>query len=459
MIRMRLLALLVGSVFMGLGCAQIDPIQQVFDPATDSGNADFSVLGVVGNTLSAGFTNGGLLATRQAEGYSALIAKQLGKTILTTGIEGPRPDQYVMPGYGPPGSPGTVALVNLSPPTIAQISPPGSPANTGYPSVYNALAVPGAKVGDALRTVTSNTNPFFDLVLRGQGTMLQQLAALRPTFVIFWLGPNDVLCGVTSGQTDCLTPVSEFDADYRAAMAAIQAIPSVTGAVVANIPDVLSIPFMTTVPPFVVNPLTNQPVRNPATGALVPLIGPRGPLALPGAGPGDRVAITAIPLLTQGIGIPAALGGTGQPLPDAVVLHEDEQAVIRQRTVDLNEVIATVAGEYELPVVDAASILAGANTRGVLIGGLDFTADFIQGGLFSLDGVHPWTAGYGIAANGFIRVINAAYGSNIPLVNYAEFLDVNWKAGLSGQFNPFDQAQALEAMFTSPYTRAALNMD
>ncbi len=84
-----------------------------------------------------------------------------------------------------------------------------------------------------------------------------------------------------------------------------------------------SLPFVTTIPPVLVNPATRQPVL--INGQLVPLLG-QGDAAYPcipvppdqgcGLPPGSRVTLPASQLLAQGIGIPVAAGGTGQPLPN-----------------------------------------------------------------------------------------------------------------------------------------------
>jgi hypothetical protein len=46
-----------------------------------------------------------------------------------------------------------------------------------------------------------------------------------------------------------------------------------------------------------------------------------------------------------------------------------------------------------------------------------YTADYISGGLFSLDGVHPSSRGYAIVANQFISILNSKYGTSIPYVS------------------------------------------
>ncbi len=50
------------------------------------------------------------------------------------------------------------------------------------------------------------------------------------------------------------------------------------------------------------------------------------------------------------------------------------------------------------------------------------TADFLLGGIFSYDGVHPQRIGYAVVADNLIQFINAEYGNTIPRVNMAEVL-------------------------------------
>jgi len=152
-------------------------------------------------------------------------------------------------------------------------------------------------------------------------------------------------------------------------------------------------------------------------GAPVPLIGPNGPLSL-----NDKVLLTASTLLPQGIGIPAELGGTGLPLPDEAVLDASEVNQIQNRVNAFNDVIRTVAGETNSALVDYAQEFDRVAVRGFEIGGITYTGDFLTGGLFSYDGVHPTPLGYAITANIFIDAINAHFGSAVPPVDYAPFV-------------------------------------
>jgi hypothetical protein len=200
--------------------------------------------------------------------------------------------------------------------------------------------------------------------------------------------------------------VDTFRATYDAIVQALRAaeVPVVT----ANLPDVTTIPFVTTIPPYVVNPATGEPVL--AGGAPVPLIGPDGPLAT-----GSLVTLAASSLLARGDGIPASLGGSGTPLPDEVILDANELAVIRDHVAANNQAIAEIARAAGYPLLDVNALLAEISTSGRVIGGVRLTNAFLTGGIFSYDGVHLTDLGYAVLANEWIRVINENGGTLAPL--------------------------------------------
>jgi hypothetical protein len=270
--------------------------------------------------------------------------------------------------------------------------------------------VPGARLRDVLVTYTGGLH---DLVLRPSGfhntTALQQALLLNPTFVTVWIGNNDVLAAATSGvviEGVTLTPVAQFETDFRTLIAALVA--GNRGMAIATIPDVTVIPFVNTVPTF---------LTIPQTGQRVPVLGPNGPLTT-----NDRVLLTASSLLAQGIGVPTALGGTGTPLPDNVVLSAAELSTIAARVQAYNSIIRAVATERNVALVDVNAMLNLAARGGVGVGGIVLTPTFLTGGLVSYDGVHPTSIGYAVIANAFIDAINARYGGEIPLVNLQPFL-------------------------------------
>jgi lysophospholipase L1-like esterase len=365
--------------------------------AVDTGSADFTRYVAVGDSITAGFMSGSLFQEAQRNSYPILIYRQA--TGKTTGFE--------QPTVTSPGIPAQLELKSLSPLVIAPKAGLGAPTNLLLPQPYNNLAVPGARVHDTVATVTDNGG-LHDLILRKQGTALQQAAFLHPTFATVWIGNNDVLAAATSGRVIegvTLTPVALFEADYRTIANTLQA----AGAKLAfaTIPDVTAIPFVTTISSFITLP----------SGTKVPLIGPNGLLTA-----NDHVLLTAQAELAVGKGIPAALGGSGLPLSDSSVLDAGEIATITARVAAYNNVIRTVANEKGAALVDVNAQFNFVAQHGLPVGGLTYSSSFLTGGLFSYDGVHPTAFGYAYLANLFIDAINSKYGGDIPEVNLYPFV-------------------------------------
>ncbi|HEU0092705.1 MAG TPA: SGNH/GDSL hydrolase family protein, partial [Vicinamibacteria bacterium] len=359
---------------------------------------NFTTYVSVGDSLAAGFESGSLVETHQNRSVPALIARQ-------AGVQG-----FQQPLISEPGIPPEFTLVSLVPvPVIApKAATAGAPKNLALARPYHNLAVPGATSVDAL-TRTTDAGGLHDLILRGLGTQVQQAVALRPTAITLWIGNNDVLGAALRGRAIdgvTLTPTATFRATYGQIVAALKTTSAFI--VAANLPDVTTIPFVTTIRPYVVNPSTGAPVL--VGGARVPLIGPSG--SLPSTA---LVTLAASTLLGQGIGIPTALGGTGAPLPDEVVLDPSEIAIIQDHVAANNQAIREICGAANIPVLDVNGLLRELATTGRHVGGITLNSAFLSGGVFSYDGIHPNDVGYALMANEFIRVINASGGSLTPV--------------------------------------------
>lgn len=401
--------------------------------AAANAQTDFSVYAALGDSLTAGVESGSIVATHQANSFPAQIAR-------AAGIAG-----FEQPLVSEPGIPPELTLLSLSPgPVIVpKASTPGSPTNLALPRPYNNLGVPGADSFDIINTVTDGGGSH-DLVLRGLGTALQQALALRPTFITVWIGNNDVLGAAVSGRAiegETLTPVNTFRNRYQGLVDALA--PTSAFIVACNIPDVTSIPFVTTIPPVVVNPATRQPVL--VNGLPVPLIGPHGPLAS-----NSFVTLNAASLLAEGIGIPTSVGGRGTPLPDSVILDADEVAVIQDHVAGYNQAILDTAGGAGIAILDINAVLQQLASGGHIVGGVRLTSDFLTGGIFSYDGVHPTDLGYAVVANEWIRVINE-HGGRLPSVDLTPLLGLGGGAASQSrrpavEFSQ-DAADTLGALF------------
>ncbi|GGD78747.1 outer membrane protein [Maribacter cobaltidurans] len=272
----------------------LDPIiEPDAKPELTAGSADFSNYISLGNSLTAGFTDGALFQAGQNFSIPNILSQKFaivggGDFIqpltsdnlggLAAGgerIQGPR---LVFGGSGPVPLESVIGPVTVG--TDIVLNNPSGP--------FNNLGVPGAKsfhllapgYGNLANVSLGLANPYF---VRMTGStpdisVLEMAVSQSPTFFTLWIGNNDVLGYALSGGdgTNPITPVDGppgvgFQNTYGAL---IQTLTS-SGAqgVVANIPNVTSIPHFTTVP---YNPLdpTNPdfagqiPTLNTIFGAL-----------------------------------------------------------------------------------------------------------------------------------------------------------------------------------------------
>jgi lysophospholipase L1-like esterase len=396
----------------------------------------------LGDSLTAGVEGSCLVTRHQQRSYPKLVADALAITdfqqplISERAVSGP-----VGVCLGAVVAGGTI--------TVGAVSQQGVPTNGALPRPYDNLGIPGANAADLVDLKVSNptgntANRFAAAILRNfpggpfEGrSAVDEANLLSPDLVSVWVGPNDVLGAALSGTAIdgvTLTPAAVFESKYTQIMTGVAG----TGRTVVtlNVPDVTSLAFVRTIPPVVVNPATRQPVL--VDGNPVPLLGPRTtatcstpPCPIPS---NTLVTLGASALLGQGIGIPAALGGSGLPLPDGsftppatlnpgVLLYADEVALIQQRTTDINSRIAAVATAQGSTVIDANALFNEIVAHGYEAGGgIVITTSFLTGGLFSADGFHASNIGYAIVAKEIIDHLNATADAEIEQIDLAHTL-------------------------------------
>jgi hypothetical protein len=428
----------LAAVTVLLACVSAAPL------LAQRGSANFTRFVALGDSLSAGYANDSLLVTHQQFSPAAIIARQAGA------------NDFQIPSISEPGIPAELVLTSLVPVTIVRKSNQnGVPTNLQLPRPYNNLSIPGARVNNLLTNTgaQTSTNPFYQIILRGLGTAVQQTLAQQPTFISVWIGNNDVLGAVIAGTPLALTPIDAFTRDYNLLLDALVAGAPNAGIITANVPDVTAIPYISTIPAFLVNPQTSQPVLGP-DGRPIFLVGELGDGRVGILPQGTLIATPASSLIATGFGIPEALRpafpnlpNVGRPLPDQVVLTPNEITPIRERQQQVNAAIEAAAAARNIPVVDIEAIFreyrAGRNFAGVVL-----TTAFLTGGLFSYDGIHPTDLGYTLVANEFIDVINQSWGTRIRRASIAPFFANNAPTSASGIVDPVSAQYKFDPAFT-----------
>ena len=465
----------------------------VADIAVTSGEADFSKYVALGNSLTSGYRDGTVYLDGQLESYPAMIAEQMQKAGGGTFTQPLVPDN--IGGFANiPGFKGklTLQVVNgaLTPVYSAAVSTLDRLTGT-----YNNMGVPGAKsfhlvangYGNMAGLTTGTANPYFvRFASSATASVLEDAMAQNPTFFSLWIGNNDVLSYATSGgvgtnQTGNTNPATYSSNDItdpnvlagsiRTVLEGMRSVGATKG-VIANIPNVTSIPFFTTVP-YNAAPL-NETYAATYNAELVGKLKP----VLTALGQGDRLKTLVVgqnPLLIKDEtltdlssqitavltrnGVPAALAsfigttygqarhttsedlillstkpvintdvanvsepfnklGITYPLEDKHVLTKSEVTQVQTATNAYNTQIKALAEAYGLAFVDAnAKMVELGKNSGIQYNGVNYSTTFVTGGSFSLDGVHLTGKGYAVIANEFIKAINAKYKSNLHQVN------------------------------------------
>ncbi len=446
-----------------------------------SGSADFSRYVALGNSLTAGYRDGALYIDGQNESYPLIVASQMK---LAGGGDFRQPLMADNLGGIPSvGFSNKRILTSTMELTIAPGVGATTLANIFSSGPYHNMGVPGAKsfhLGIAGYGNPANlpnaANPYFIRFAKNPTTssVLTDALELNPTFFSLWIGNNDVLSYATSGgagvdQKGNMNPATYGSNDITDPTVFASVINNYVNAltangakgVIANIPSVTSIPFFTRVPAMPIAGLNDAQVTQLNGGyaqynaalaqaksfALITDAEYQKRLIKFEAGiangavivdkdltnltamqipsyrqttANDLILLTASAVLT-----PSAGGGTSVPLSDQYVLTEMEANKVTTATTAYNASLSTIAQSKGLAFVDAHSKMVElSSTSGIRWNNVKYTAEFVTGGTFSLDGVHLTGRGAGLIANEFIKAINAKYGSNLPLTDINKYSGV-----------------------------------
>jgi len=411
------------------------------------GGADFSHYIAIGNSLTAGYADGGLYLEGQENSYPSIIAKQMlavgggafNQPLFST-AQANGSGYLSLTGFNADGTPITTPVTsNLAITGVVPVEGFGNVTlYTKYSGAINNYGVPGIKLEQITYAPLGNLNGYYERMLPGQeGThntpYLSFVTATPYTFFSNWLGNNDALLYATSGGAgDVLTDKGTFEELYNLLITTMTA--NKQKGVVATIPDVTSVPYFNTVTVGAI--LAGVQKANPTVTALY--INAKTDTTAAGTTYAPRVAtsqdLIVLTFPTSMIGQPVSTPyGTlpygltpYTPIDNQYVLDQNEVALTLSYINFYNTVIKSVAASKGLAVFDAYAFLNNIKANGLLVNGLSLNSNYISGGIFSLDGIHLTPRGYAIVANEFIKAINNTYGSSIPLANVSDYRGVKF---------------------------------
>ncbi len=425
--------------------AACEPKVDDFTPS--NGTANFTKFIAIGDSYTAGYTDGALGLRGQQESFSYILGQQL----MYVGSE-----SFNQPLVKSEGSVGTTDLPTggkngyyvLSAET-GSLAPKATEGDMGIfledaKSADNQnFGIPGAKVihlGELPDPYPAypNLNPFYARFASSMdATVIGDALTAQPTFVSLWIGNNDLLgYALEGGEDDEITDPSMFAAALTGIVDAIQA----AGAeiVIGNIPAVEAIPFFNTVPYNALpldqasadmlndgyatynaaadaNGLPRIEFKAGANALVIededyPLNGMRQIKA-------DEKLLLTLPtdkMATEG-------WGTQVPVPAEYVLDATELEELEEARVAYNKTISKLASDKQLALANLDDLMEAASTTGIYIDGHQYTSTFVTGGVFSLDGIHATGRGSAIIANAFIDAINSKFNATVPRANINDY--------------------------------------
>jgi hypothetical protein len=468
--------LLVSLTFVA--CNSDDEDTTAIEVPVVAGSADFTKYVALGNSLTAGFSDNALFKAGQENAFPNLMSQQFA---LAGGGEFKIP--FTNDNVGGLLLGGTVIasprlIFKNGAPTVLPNAVPTNEITATLNGPFNNLGVPGAKsfhllapgYGNAAGILTGLANPYFARFRSSATTsVIADATAQNPTFFSLWIGNNDILGYAISGGTGInqtgnanpatyggndITDANVFTTVYTSLINELTA----NGAkgVVANIPNVTSLPYFTTVP---TNPIPGLPPAstaqlnqlfgginqaltasclpkrfnvlvaddgNPATvetnqllikdesliniaaqitAALSPAVGvptatylgsiygqarhavsdPKIPATR------DYIVLTARSIIaTVQAGAPAPFNtiGISYPMQDSTTLTATEALEVVTALNTFNASIKSIADSKGLAFADINALTTQLSSGGVRFDNYSMTSAFVQGGAFSLDGVH-----------------------------------------------------------------------
>lgn len=428
--KLRALALALAGLPLVAGCrADDEEIRQIVGPQLGGGL--FSRYVSMGNSITAGFQSAGINDSTQLRAYPVLLAQQANAPFNAPLLNKPGcPPPFIAP-LGVGGS--------LGGPTAPTCS---LRANPIAPVVQN-VAVPGAAIGDAVTPTRSNdpTGTFnrLQFFFLGGQSMLEATQRAEPTLVSVWLGNNDVLGAVLSGNAAALTPEATFNTALDQIVAGLKAIPTLQDVVVIGVVNANVVPLLQPGAYFFLSRdaagrFQGKPVN--ANCSPVTATGQPNPLsrnlvsfqvvstaAIPEINCASEALVlsaaeqTAVAARTQAFN--AALQQRAQqngwifvdPNPTLLQLANQRDAQGRYQRLRKCQALATAQtpAQFQAAVLTSCPVPATGQTA-------PFAAPNFFGSLISFDGFHPSSEAHAVVANLLIDAINAKHQLSIPKV-------------------------------------------
>jgi hypothetical protein len=411
-------------------------------PQPQKGNIDVSNYVAVGSAVTAGYSDGALYYEGQQFSFANILAgqfDQIGGIDFNTpfvpqnsnGISIiPNNSVTINAKFVLGMSTDCKSVTSLGPIKLSPTEMYGFFSTNGYSSSspFNNMGVPNAKAVDVI--TKGYANPFYQRMASHptNASILTDAIAQNPTFFSLLIGSDDVMAyAMAGGSAGSITSTTAFNVAIDSIINGL----TKNGAkgVIGNIPDLIDLPFFTTIP---YNGLT---LTQSLADQLNPLYAPLGMSFIAGDNPfivadadstlgfrkiqPDEFLVLTTPLDS----IKCYNWGSLTPIPEHFCLKKSEIDAIQTAITNYNIKLRTLAQAKGLAFVDVNAFYKKIKS-GIVYNGVAINAEFVKGGMFSLDGIQLNPLGNAMLANEFIKAINQTYSSTIQQVDVTKYRGV-----------------------------------
>jgi hypothetical protein len=411
----------------------------------NSGKANFETTIAIGGNYLSGYQDGAWSKEGQQKSLAALVAQQLGAVQGLVDF-----NQALLPDGSGLGINAKYWEYNYQSPStlgyktdckgVSSMSPVKQELTTLLADSYlkkvtieklHDFAVPFTSTADMLRPALgnnfyANSKPFYARFASNPGvsTLAEDAQKAKPTFVIGWLGMEDIYNYASAGGAGVELPSAET---FAARLDSILKPMLASGAkgVLGNIPGFRHFPYFTTVK------WDNADITQTQADSLNDIFtlsgmthiffkqGRNGFVLEDASAFGGYRQMEAGEFITLSVPIDSMkcykYGLIVNVINNRYVVDKYEVQKIDESVAAYNLVIAQKCKEYGWAMVDINAWFQRTQ-QGIKVDGADVNLDFVSGGFFSLDGYHPHQKGYEMLANEFIKAINQEYDASVPKV-------------------------------------------
>lgn len=406
------------------------------------GTADFSRVVAIGGSHFAGYSDRALYLEAQSNSIPAILATRFAfagggafnQPLVNpgVGIGNLGNSKYVLQIVPDPCSTGTVVL----PMPIASTGDNSNFNWLGNSIPFNNLSVPNTRLKNLTNQSYGDPSPFLGNPLYARfasnpssSTITGDALLVIPTFVMVWMGMEDVYNYARTGGDqggDSISNAANFDLLYNNLIVELTSLQG--KGVVLNIPSLHSFPFFTRIGYNSLLLTAQQAAQLTALYAGVDSTitfheGYNNYVIADPAVPSGRRQIEAGEYILSSTpldSINCQGWGTTLPIPGRYVLDAQEVTKIKNAIISFNSTITMAAATNGLVVADIQSSL-NKMENGMIFNGVNYSTEYLTGGIFSTDGFHFSQRGSAIVANEVVKTINNYYNSKIPQVDVNSF--------------------------------------